>query len=87
MPIIEYIYSTVLTLLQTESIQWAIGLFIMLYIIGRLDQFNSKLKERYKFVGVFWDWFYIIFWWFIVLAAIVFFLMFNYFLFNEGKLF
>jgi hypothetical protein len=87
MPIIDYIYSTVLGLLQIEAIQWTIGLFIVFYIIGRLDQFNSKLKQRYKFVGVFWDWFYIIFWWFIVLAAIVFFLMFIYFLFNEGKLF
>lgn len=50
--IIDYIYFTIYGALQVEAIQWMIGLFIVFALIGYLDEFNTKLKRRYKAIAI-----------------------------------
>ena len=83
--IIDYIYFTIYGLLQVEAIQWIIGLFIVFAIIGYLDEFNTKLKRRYKAIAIFWDWFEKIFWFIVVIGGVVFFVLFIFYVFN-GKI-
>ena len=80
MPIIDYIFFTVYDLLQIQSIQLTIGIIVAFAVAGYLDEFNTKLKRRYKSIAIFWKWFEKFFWFIIVTGAVIYFLLFIYYL-------